>query len=175
MCLINCGSKSPEPDVLVAPRPVPIPLQSAASPRYSAIAPSPRTSQVVYAPAHPSPRASQTSYILSRSPQPQPPSPSGRVVVIQQRTPRTSGPLVVGQGYSYGPGVVAVPVRAGSVSRPGISVQGGHGRSGSIGVERRSASALYGADPRASNTSYRSTRERVVVVDGKGTRREYYR
>ena len=67
-----------------------------------------------------------------------------------------------------------VPSRQASLSRPGIHVQGGHRRSGSLGVERRS-SAVYGKDPRASNTSYRSTRERIVIVDGNGTRREYYR
>lgn len=63
-----------------------------------------------------------------------------------------------------------------SGGRPGLSVQSvqGHRRSGSLGVERR-MSAKYGPDPRASNASYRSTRERVVVVDSNGTRREYYR
>lgn len=40
---------------------------------------------------------------------------------------------------------------------------------------RRSGSLVYGKDPRQSNTSYRSTRERIVVVDESGRRTEYYR
>jgi len=65
--------------------------------------------------------------------------------------------------------------RRGSQQRPGLTVVGGQGhrRSGSLGVERRGEK--YGGDPRASVNSYRSTRERVVVVDANGTRREYNR
>ena len=191
MCLINCRSKE-EPDVIVAPRPVsaprplsthssiprprsyisqtaPIPLQS--SPRVPTIA---QVSRRVSQMSHLSPRASQISYIVPVEPQPRL-HPQGQVVVIDQRSPRTSGALSIraGGGYVYGAGPV-VPSRQASLSRPGIHVQGGHRRSGSLGVERRS-SAVYGKDPRASNTSYRSTRERIVIVDGNGTRREYYR
>ena len=52
-------------------------------------------------------------------------------------------------------------------ARAASYTQGGH---------RRSVSGVrYENDPRASNTSYRSTRERIVVVDSQGVRREYYR
>ena len=52
-------------------------------------------------------------------------------------------------------------------TRAGSYTQGGHRRSVS--------SARYGNDPRASTTSYRSTRERIIVVDSQGVHREYYR
>ena len=66
-----------------------------------------------------------------------------------------------------------------------VSSRGGQGppgaghrrRSSGLGqqVQRRSGSLGYGPDPRMSNASWRSTRERVVVVDEKGVRREYNR
>ncbi|MCJ1251481.1 hypothetical protein MMC30_008715 [Trapelia coarctata] len=88
----------------------------------------------------------------------------------------TSGgvPIVTERTVSNG----VMMERTVSGGRPGLSVQNvqGHRRSGSLGVERRgSTTAKYGGDPRASNASWRSTRERIVIVDGNGTRREYYR
>lgn len=152
------------------------------------LSPSPRASQSSYHPP-PSPRASQGQIIV--------------ISQSHHRSPRGSvGQLSVreGSGYSYGYGGAGPVILERSVAGgapivtertvangvmmertvsgawPGLAVQSvqGHRRSGSLGVERR-ASKTYGGDPRASNASYRSTRERVVVVDSSGTRREYYR
>lgn len=92
--------------------------------------------------------------------------------MIMERSVSGGAPIVTERTVSNG----VIMERTVSGARPGLSVQSvqGHRRSGSLGVERR-ASETYGADPRASNASYRSTRERIVVVDGSGTRREYYR
>lgn len=40
---------------------------------------------------------------------------------------------------------------------------------------RKSGSLSHGRTPRQSNASFRTTRERIVVVDDTGRRREYYR
>jgi len=96
--------------------------------------------------------------------------------VIMERSASGGAPLVTERRVSNG----VMMERTVSGGRPGLSVQNvqGHRQSGSLGVERRGSMAgreKYGADPRASNASWRSTRERVVVVEGGGMRREYYR
>lgn len=45
----------------------------------------------------------------------------------------------------------------------------------SQGPMRKSGSLSHGRTPRQSNASFRTTRERIVVVDDTGRRREYYR
>ena len=202
MCLVNFRSKE-DPELVIAPRPVsaPQPL-SIRSPRESQTAGLPiplqphAYTQPTYTNSYTNPRGSATSHhSYPRTPvhsYTQPyiasPHPQGQLVVIEQRTPRTSGALSLkdGQGYTYGEGPVVS--RQTSVGRPAPVIMGQQGgrRSGSLGVERRRTSSTwgkerrgsdaYGKDPRASNGSWRSTtRERVVVVDSKGARREYYR
>jgi hypothetical protein len=82
-----------------------------------------------------------------------------QTIVIEQRTPRGSGTQLVRAGSKQG----------------GMATQG-HRRSGSV-VRVRNPGGEGMKDPRASGVSVRSlsTRERVVVVDGRGVRREYYR
>ena len=115
----------------------------------------------------------------------------GRVVVIQQRTPRGSMGNVeasagAGAQYSYGEG----PVRVLSRTRTGGGVGGGVGErmdrrissAGGVGLQpvRSASSRGKGHSPRQSGVSVRSaggrsTRERVMIVDEAGSRREYYR
>lgn len=156
---------------------------------------SPRASQTLYLPSPPSPRASQGQVIVisksHRSPRTSvsqvPPSPrasQSQVVYTPQAYGYGTGTLLMERQVSGGAPIITertvsngvIMERTVSGGRPGLSVQNvqGHRRSGSLGVERR-MSAKYGGDPRASNVSYRSTRERIVVVDSSGTRREYYR
>ena len=45
----------------------------------------------------------------------------------------------------------------------------------SQGLQRKSGSLSHGRTPRQSNASFRTTRERIVVVDDTGRRREYYK
>ena len=103
-------------------------------------------------------------------------------VVIEQRSPRSSsaGNQRIHQGalYSYGEGPVPVltnqpssrPLQERSYSRR--SQQGGDPV-----LPRRSGSLACGKNgsPRQSNASFRTTRERIVVVDVTGRKREYYR
>lgn len=89
-----------------------------------------------------------------------------QAVLIVERSPRTSG-LSIGESasYRYGTG----PVR-GSLNQTSLSLRP------SAGMDpRRSGSVTYALTPRQSNVSYKSTRERTVVVDSLGRRREYYK
>lgn len=45
----------------------------------------------------------------------------------------------------------------------------------SQGPQRKSGSLSHGRTPRQSNASFRTTRERIVVIDDTGRRREYYK
>ena len=183
MCLINLRSKE-EPEVVVPSRPIavrPLSVHSQLPPSIRPAAPiplQPRTSTTSYQhisprTSHISPRASQISqsYRLEPISSQTQPQPHGQVVVIQQRTPRTSGQLPIreGEDYGYGEGPVTIrrqSSRAQQAPKRGSMAGQGYRRSGSVG---------NGKDPRMSNASWRSTRERIVVVDGAGTRREYYR
>ena len=86
----------------------------------------------------------------------------GRLVVVEQRTPRASatsirhgrdGPVVIQEIMPHDP------------QRPVLNRK----------LSSRRGSRQYGTNPRMSNASYRSTRERIMVVDSNGVRREYYR
>ena len=45
----------------------------------------------------------------------------------------------------------------------------------SQGPHRRSGSLSHGRTPRQSNASFRTTREKIIVIDGTGRKREYYK
>lgn len=92
-----------------------------------------------------------------------------QAVLIVERSPRTSGMSIAeSASYRYGTG----PVRGsrGSLNQTSLSLRP------SAGMDpRRSGSVTYALTPRQSNVSYKSTRERTVVVDSLGRRREYYK
>ena len=99
-------------------------------------------------------------------------SGSQQQIVIAQPSPRNSRPKITavqhGSSYSYGSG----PVPTESFDRPRCN----HRRSSSqqnapTGRGSRS-SVQYGTSPRASRVSHRSTREKIVIVDEMGKRRE---
>lgn len=92
-----------------------------------------------------------------------------QAVLIVERSPRTSGlSAVESASYRYG----SAPTRGsrGSLNQKTPSLK----PSGGIDP-RRSGSVTYALTPRQSNVSYMSTRERTVVVDSLGRRREYYK
>lgn len=95
-----------------------------------------------------------------------------QAVVIEQIAPETSQiELRYGSSYSYEVGPVPMttkrePLHERSDSRKD-AIRPAH--------VRRSSSLAHAKTPRQSTASYRSTRERVVVVDNSGRRREYYR
>lgn len=95
--------------------------------------------------------------------------PQQQAVTIVERSPRTSAlSITEGASYRYGTG----PVRGsrGSLNQrsPSLKPPGG-------ADPRGSGSVTYALNPRQSNVSHKSTRERIVVVDGLGRRREYYK
>ena len=182
MCLINCRPAQPEPEVVVPNRPVHIPVSI-----------SPQPTQPAPALAHS--RGSHSSQISARplsvysnrqQSRLEPPSRrQSQVIVIEQRTPRSSSflPAQLEGNELLSSGSMAVARRH---SQSKETLPDGRRSVSSMGVEtlgaskvqpktRRSGSLVYGRDPRASNASWRSTRERVVVVDGQGIRREYIR
>ena len=159
MCLIHYRSTESEPEVIIAARPVSIrPLSSQSQPKQPvAISTLPRTSNTSHNSIRP---LSIHSRNLPRSDGQRRHS---QVVVIEQRSPRSSDVLMVPQ------------------PQPNLSRHGQRGSASSLRVveapmimqrTRRSGSFV---DPRDSNTSWRSTREKVVIVDERGVRREYYR
>ena len=158
MCLVKLKPDREE-EVVVAARPVSY-VRPVSQNRRSIV-------QVVEAPNAPrlsiasNPRTSQTS----QQPQLEPPQ-RGQLIVIEHRTPRTSGLSIVEGSYQYGNGPVGVGRRK---SQRGASF------GSQEHVHRRSGSLIPPVSPRQSNVSHRSTRERVVIVDELGTRREYYR
>ncbi|MCJ1259768.1 hypothetical protein MMC24_007607 [Lignoscripta atroalba] len=158
MCLVKIRPDTVE-DVVVPSRPVGYARPASRGTRGSAQVVGPA---VAPRPPSPEPFVSRTSQ-RQREPQPQ-----GQVIVIEHRTPRTSGLSIrVTEGsYQHGSGPVAIArPKDSSFGTPGDSYK----TPGSVG---RTKGAL---GHRQSNTSYRSTRERVVIVDDLGTRREYYR
>lgn len=100
-------------------------------------------------------------------------APAEQAVIIEQISPRSSK-LEIRRGfsYSYGDGPVAVGTQA--KLSPNERTESQRSQRAAQ-VRRRSGSLVYAKSPRQSNASYRSTRERVVVVDDSGRRREYYR
>lgn len=104
------------------------------------------------------PRAPETSLRASGTVQ---------AIVLQEISPRSSRSKVPQirplsqESYQYGAG----PIPAGyALAAPEPA-----------GVRQRSGSMNLAKSPRQSNASYRSTRERIVVVDESGRRREYYK
>ena len=96
-------------------------------------------------------------------------APLEHAVVIQQPSPRSSNLQIRHESaYSYGDG----PAPAGRQTRPPL---GKHASQRSTQVRQRSGSLAFATSPRQSNASYRSTRERIVVIDDSGRKREYYR
>lgn len=97
-------------------------------------------------------------------------APPEQAVIIEQISPRLSKLQIRhGFSYSYGDGPVPVGIQVKPPSTETTESQR------AAQVRRRSGSLAYAKSPRQSNASYRSTRERVVVVDDSGRRREYYR
>ncbi|MCJ1486121.1 hypothetical protein MMC06_006297 [Schaereria dolodes] len=156
MCLVKIRPDAEE-DVVVPSRPV------------TRIHPSSQGSRssVQFVEAPPAPRLSVSQPRSSQEIQPHADSrPQGQLIVIQHRTPRTSGLSITDGSYQYGNGPVTA-MRRKSQREDSYGSQGHFYRTSESFVPQRS--------PRQSNTSYRSTRERVIIVDDAGSRREYYR
>lgn len=179
MCIIKIRRDPPEETPVVVPiRPISrgqhqptTHSSSRVSPRASA----PSTPQMSRLQQQQQPRASAGNVSHRRSGSQQ------QIVIAQPSSPRTSRPKLPVQhrsSYSYGSG--PVPTRE-SVERMQLSSQGQLQplrRGSSIGQQpgRRSAgSVTFGVanvDPRGSHVSHRSTREKIVIVDEMGRRRE---
>ena len=163
MCLITCKSSPEAEEVIVPARPInlaptvrrPLSIHSSA-PHNRDTSPAPRLS------IQPIPRASYHSQTI----EPSAPRASQRLVVVEQRTPRHSS------GSVHLDDSTAV-VRVGTV-RPQHTRARSSDRRSTGNVYVRNGSLSRGEN-RVSTVSVRSTRERVVIVDGRGTRREYYR
>lgn len=98
--------------------------------------------------------------------------PQAKAVVIQQIAPETSRiALRDGSSYSYEDGpVLTTTKRAPLPERSDFNKTSLRPRK-----VPRPDSLAPAKDPRQSVASYRSTRERIVVIDDLGRRREYYR
>ena len=162
MCLITCKSSSEPEEVVVPARPInlvpavrPLSIHSSA-PHNRDTSPAPRLT------IQPNPRASYHSQTLGPSAS----RTSQRLVVVEQRTPRHSS------GSVHHDEATAI-VRVGAV-RPQHTRARSSDRRSTGHIYVRSGSLSRGEN-RISTVSVRSTRERVVIVDGRGTRREYYR
>lgn len=94
-------------------------------------------------------------------------------MIIEQTSPPSSK-LQIRRGFSYSYGDGPVPLGTQAKSPPDEITESQRSQRAAQ-VQRRSGSLAYTKSPRQSNASYRSTRERVVVVDDSGRRREYYR
>lgn len=93
--------------------------------------------------------------------------PPEHAVIIQQISPRSSEVQIRhGSANSYSDGTVLVaPQEVHDSKRQRQVAQ----------VRQQSGSLAFAKSPRQSSASYRSTRERIVVIDDSGRRREYYR
>jgi hypothetical protein len=98
----------------------------------------------------------------------------GQAVVIEQLSSRGSAVQTRQRSYSYKDGLVPTGAKLGDPTghRNGL-LTASHGMS--QGPQRKSGSLSHGKTPRQSNASFRTTRERIVVVDDTGRRREYYK
>lgn len=95
-----------------------------------------------------------------------------QAVVIEQIAPETSKiEIHHGSSYPYGVGPMPTTTKRGPLHERNHSEKD-HVRPAQV---QRSGSLAHAKNPRQSIASYRSTRERVVVVDESGRRREYYR
>lgn len=93
-------------------------------------------------------------------------------VVIQQHSPRSSKLQIRhGSAYSYGDGPTPVEPQA----KPPQERHGSQRSEHAAQVRQRPGSLAFAKSPRQSSASYRSTRERIVVIDDSGRRREYYK
>ena len=108
----------------------------------------------------------QNGHLPDRMPQPD------QTVFIEQ-VPRTSK-LQIRREFSYSYGDERMQMGKEAKSPPNEITESQRSQRAAQ-VRRRSGSLAYAKTPRQSNGSYRSTRERVVVVDDSGRRREYYR
>ena len=169
MCLISCRSSSEPEEVVVPARPINLvptarrPLSIYVTPHEHDTSLAPRLS------IQPNPNASYHSYTIepaaSRTSQPLP-TESRRLVVIEQRTPRqSSGSIHHDDTAVIGKSVASRSHQTRSRSSDRRSTSNVYVRSGS----------LARGENRVSSVSVRSAHERVVIVDGRGVRREYYR
>ena len=157
MCLVNLRSAREEEPV--------VPNRPLHARPLSRSGQSARSSLAVEARAPPRPPP-PPQLLQARPHRPEPRRQQQQAAIIVEHSPRTSGlSIAEGASYRYGTG----PVR------------GSRGSRGSLNTSlkpidaRRSGSVTYAMTPRQSNASYKSTRERTVVVDDLGRRREYYR
>lgn len=103
-------------------------------------------------------------------------SSGSQAVVIEQLSFRGSATQPQLQRNSY-------PLKDGLAPKAATSGTRTYQRNGlltashdmSQGPQRKSGSLSHGRTPRQSNASFRTTRERIVVVDDTGRRREYYK
>lgn len=197
MCLCNFEKTDREEDIVIPNRPI---LQS--SPRQSRVIPISPPSQSGHSLSIlPPPRSQAQPIDLSQS-RPRREvrelNASGRLVVVERITPRSSNPAVVHEprrsagslGYKKGPGsprhsnVLVTPRQSETVvispRSSGQNVaQGPPLTTRPVIRSRRESTASY-RSPRQStasvrSASYRSTRERMAEVDEGGVRRDYDR
>ena len=152
MCLIQL-KREQEEELVVPSRRTPTAIRGTAATGNRT--PIPRTSQPRISMSQ-----SQTSHHRPRSQTRE--RLSDQLVIVDQRTPRVSatsirhgrdGPVVIQEIMPHDP------------QRPVLHRE----------LSSRRGSRQYGTNPRMSNASYRSTRERIMVVDSNGVRRQYYR
>jgi hypothetical protein len=98
-------------------------------------------------------------------------SSGNHAVVIEQLSSRGSAVQTRQSSYSYKDALVPT-VGSRTVQQNGLLTTS-HGMS--QGPLRKSGSLSQGRTPRQSNASLRTTRERIVVIDDTGRRREYYK
>ena len=178
MCMFSCHKTQPDPDFTVAARPLTStparPLSSAA--QRPPLAPLTSQSRI---PRHSQQSLRPLSVQSHLQASPRPVSPTGQVIIVEHRTPRaSSGALAQDRGVSVGNRPVSTERRVSHsqrnpARRSGASVSERPVRR--LSEQDAGRSGLYGKDPRSSNMSVRSTRERVVIVDGSGPRKTYIR
>lgn len=165
MCLVSCRSSTqPEPETVVAARPVQ-PLPSTWAHRTQAVP------LYEHAPAPAQYRDSLQAGIASDADRARRQS---EVVIVQE--PRASGTVVGGGASPRGSGSLAVERRR---SRTQFEPRRSDGLGGENVLPTRKyskgGSAMGIKGPRTSNTSFSSKRERIMIVDGNGVRKEYFR
>lgn len=101
-------------------------------------------------------------------------SSGSQAVVIEQLSLRGSTVQLRQNSFSHKDELAPTAATTGSrtVQRNNLRTAS---HSMSQGPLRKSGSLSHGRTPRQSNASFRTTRERIVVVDDTGRRREYYK
>lgn len=101
-------------------------------------------------------------------------SSGSQAVIIEQLSSRGSTTQPHQSSYPAKDGVAPKAANSGSrtYQRNGL-LTASHDMS--QGPQRKSGSLSHGRTPRQSNASFRTTRERIVVIDDTGRRREYYK